>query len=70
MTEQQEKEVTDVIAENEIQDADLGDHEPEIGKISLVSCATGSSHPASDVSTNKGIYQNMLILSEFLNFRS
>lgn len=55
MTEQQEKEVADVTAENEVQDADLGDHEPNIGKISSVSCATGSSHPTSDVSTNRGM---------------
>lgn len=55
MTEQQEKEVADVTAENEVQDADSGDHETNIGKISFVSCATGSSHPASDVSTNRGM---------------
>jgi hypothetical protein len=58
VTEQQEKEKgsesADVIAENEEQDEDLGDQEPNIGKISFVSCATGSSHPKSDTSTNKG----------------
>ncbi|KDR19135.1 JNK-interacting protein 3 isoform X3 [Zootermopsis nevadensis] len=53
MTEQQEKEVSCVSAENEVEDADSGDHEPNIGKISFVSCATGSSHPTSDASTNR-----------------
>jgi hypothetical protein len=58
VTEQQEKEKgsesADVIAENEVQDEDLGDQEPNIGKISFVSCATGSSHLKCDTSTNQG----------------
>lgn len=57
VTEQQEKERgiedDDVIAENEVQDEDFGDQEPTIGKITFVSCATGSSYPTSDTSTNK-----------------
>ncbi|XP_023710608.1 C-Jun-amino-terminal kinase-interacting protein 4 isoform X5 [Cryptotermes secundus] len=57
VTEQQEKEKgsesANVIAGNEEQDEDLGDQESNIGKISFVSCATGSSHPKSDTSTNK-----------------
>lgn len=58
VTEQQEKEKgsesADVIVENEVLDEDVGEQEPNIGKISFVSCATGSSHPKSDTSTNKG----------------
>ena len=58
VTEQQEKEKgfedDEVIAEIEVQDEDFGDQEPTIGKITFVSCATGSSYAASDTSTNKG----------------
>lgn len=58
VTEQQEKEKgiegEDDIAENEVQDEDFSDQEPTIGKITFVSCATGSSYPTSDTSTNKG----------------
>lgn len=58
VTEQQEKEKgiegEDDITENEVQDEDFGDQEPTIGKITFVSCATGSSYPTSDTSTNKG----------------
>lgn len=62
VTEQQEKEKgiegDDVITENEVQDEDFDDQEPTIGKITFVSCATGSSYPTSDTSTNKG---NLLV---------
>lgn len=58
VTEQQEKEKglegEDDIDENEVQDEDFGDQESTIGKITFVSCATGSSYPTSDTSTNKG----------------
>jgi hypothetical protein len=62
VTEQQEKEKgiedDDVIAENAVQDEDFGDQEATIGKITFVSCATGSSYPAGDTSTNIG---NLLV---------
>lgn len=58
VTEQQEKEKgiegEGDIAENEVRDEDFGDQEPTIGKITFVSCATGSSYPTSETSTNKG----------------
>jgi hypothetical protein len=58
VTEQQEKEKgmegADVIAEDEVKDEDLRDQESNIGKISFVSCATGSSHPTHDSSISKG----------------
>lgn len=58
VTEQQEKEKgiegEGDIAENEVRDEDFGDQEPTIGKITVVSCATGSSYPTSETSTNKG----------------
>jgi hypothetical protein len=67
VTEQQEKEKgienADVIVENEVQDEDVSDQEPSIGKISFVSCATGSSNPKSDTSTNKGNLLLRLMIS-------
>ncbi|XP_069688441.1 JNK-interacting protein 3 isoform X4 [Periplaneta americana] len=59
VTEQQEKEKektneeTEVIVDGEAQEDDPGEQEGDIGNISFVSCATGSSHPTSDSSTNK-----------------
>ena len=57
VTEQQEKEKETESADSAAVTAVLQDEdeqEPNIGKITFVSCATGSNHPVTDSSTNKG----------------
>ncbi|KAJ9578644.1 hypothetical protein L9F63_005134, partial [Diploptera punctata] len=59
VTEQQEKEKeienADSLTETQVLQDEEGDEEPDIGKITFVSCATGSNHPTED-STNKACW--------------
>ncbi|PSN35217.1 hypothetical protein C0J52_16889 [Blattella germanica] len=65
VTEQQEKErvleSADSLAETEVLQEEDGEPESDIGKISFVSCATGSNHPTTDTSTNRGEYFNDIL---------